>query len=165
MRFQKRRGNPKTNRVEEKYTQRRETTSERIEQKHPKCIRDKKRLKRQQDIQKNLEDFKGVSSIPGIKSVKKKVFITKIRNERGELITSRKGLANVFGEFCEKLYGDTEQDEYGNESNIDVHISDTEETTRIPEITSEELEDAIRKLKKRSTTRQRRDSSRRHQSL
>ena len=30
----------------------------------------------------------------------------------------------------------------------DVHISDTEEMTRIPEITSEELQDAIRKLKK-----------------
>ena len=29
-----------------------------------------------------------------------------------------------------------------------MHISDTEETTRIPEITSEELQDAIRKLKK-----------------
>ena len=47
-----------------------------------------------------------------------------------------------------KLYDDNEQDEYGNESNIDVHISDTEEMTRIPEITSEELQDAIRKLKK-----------------
>ena len=47
-----------------------------------------------------------------------------------------------------KLYDDNEQDEYGNESNIDVHISDTEEMTRIPQITSEELQDAIRKLKK-----------------
>ena len=46
-----------------------------------------------------------------------------------------------------KLYDDNEQDEYG--SNIDVHISDTEEMTRMPEITSEELQDAIRKLKKR----------------
>ena len=46
------------------------------------------------------------------------------------------------------FYGDNEQDEYGNESNIDVHTSDTEETTRIPEITSEELQDAIRKLEK-----------------
>ena len=47
-------------------------------------------------------------------------------------------MANVFGEFYEKLYGDNEQDEYDDESNINVHISDTEETTRIPEITSEE---------------------------
>ena len=46
-----------------------------------------------------------------------------------------------------KKYDDNEQDEYGNESNINVHISDTEEMTRIPEITSEELQDAIRKLK------------------
>ena len=106
-------------------------------------------MKRQQEIQKLLKDFKGVSNIPGIKSAKKKVLITKIKNERGEIITSREGIANVFGEFYKKLYDDNEHDEYGNESNIDVHISDNEEMTRIPEITSEELQDAIRKLKKR----------------
>ena len=64
-----------------------------------KCIRDKKRVKRQQVIQIILEDFKGVSNIPGIKSAKKKVLITEIKNERGEIITSREGIANVFGEF------------------------------------------------------------------
>ena len=42
----------------EKYTQRRETTTERSEQMLKKCIRDKKRLKRQRDIQRILEDFK-----------------------------------------------------------------------------------------------------------
>ena len=63
----------------EKYTQRRETTTERSEQVHKKCIRDKKRMKRQQDIQRILEDFKGVRNIPGIKSAKKRVLITKIK--------------------------------------------------------------------------------------
>ena len=43
----------------------------------------------------------------GIKSAKKKVFITKIKNERGEIITSRKGIANVFGEFYKKNYKTT----------------------------------------------------------
>ena len=38
--------------------------------------------------------------------------------------------------------------EYGNESSAGVYVSDTEEMTRIPEITSEELQDAIRKLEK-----------------
>ena len=98
---------------------------------------------------KNHEDFNGVSNIPGIKSAKKKVLITKINNERGEIMTSRKGIANVFGEFYKKTLLHNEQDECGNESNIDVHVSDTEETTRIPEITSEELQDAIRKLRKK----------------
>ena len=114
-----------------------------------KCIRREKSVKRQQVIQKNLEDFKGVSNIPGIKSANKKVLITKIKNERGEIITSRKGIANISGEFSKKLYDDNEQDENGNESNKDMHISDTEEMTRIPEITSEELQDATRKFKKR----------------
>ena len=45
----------------------------------------------------------GVRNIPGIKPAKKKVLITKIKNERGEIITSRKGIANVFGEFYEKF--------------------------------------------------------------
>ena len=43
-RFQKKkkRGNPKTHPGEERYTQRRETTTERSEQMHKKCIRDKR---------------------------------------------------------------------------------------------------------------------------
>ena len=112
-------------------------------------------MKRQQDFQIILEDFKGVSNIPGIKSAKKKVLITKIKNEQGEIITSRKGIANVFGDFYKKLYDDNEQDESereirenGHESSTDVHINDTDEMTRIPEITTEELQAAINKLKK-----------------
>ena len=38
-------------------------------------------MKRQQDIQRILEDFEGVRNIQGIKSAKKKVLITKIKNE------------------------------------------------------------------------------------
>ena len=38
-----------------------------------KCIRDKKRVKRQEVIQKILEDTFDVSNIQGIKSAKKKV--------------------------------------------------------------------------------------------
>ena len=120
-----------------------------------KCIRDKKRMKRQQDIQRILEDFKGVRNIPGIKSAKKRILITRIRNEKGERITSRKGIADVFGEFYKKLYEDKEKDESeqelgedDNNSSTDVHNNNTEETAGIPEITTEELQTAINKLKK-----------------
>ena len=72
-----------------------------------KCIKNvsetKKRMKRQQDSQRILEDFKGVRNIPGIKSAKKKVLVTKIKNEKREIITSREGIANVFGEFYKKI--------------------------------------------------------------
>ena len=98
-RFQERRGNPKTHRGEEKYTQRGKQRLKELSKCIKKCIRDKKRVKRQQLIQRILEDFNGVSNIPGIISAKKKVLIAKIKNERGETITSRKGIVNVFGEF------------------------------------------------------------------
>ena len=163
----KRRGNPKTHRGDEKYTQRKETTTERSEQMHKKCIRDKN-LKRQQDIRRILEHFKGVRNIPGIKSAKKKVLITMIKNEQGEIITSREGISYVFGEFYKELYDDNEQDESeqeigenGNESSTVVQNNDTDEMTRIPEITTT----AINKLKKRQNTRQQWDPSRRHQSM
>ena len=124
-----------------------------------KCFKNvsetEKRMKRQMDIQRILEDFKGVRNIPGIKSAKKRVLITKIKNEKGECITSRKGIADVFGEFYEKLYEDKEKDESEqelgedeNNSSTDVHNNNTEETARIPEITTEELQTAINKLKK-----------------
>ena len=44
-----------------------------------KCIREKKRVKRQQEIQKILEDFKGVNNIRGIKSAKKKCSLQRLR--------------------------------------------------------------------------------------
>ena len=47
-----------------------------------KCIREIKRMKRQQDIGRILEEFKGVRNIPGIKTAKKRVLIRKIKNER-----------------------------------------------------------------------------------
>ena len=121
-----------------------------------KCIKnasEKKSMKRQQDIERILEDFKGVRNIAGIKSAKKKVLITK-KNDKGESITSRKGIADVFGEFYKGLYEDNEKDDSehevnddGNYSNTDVHNNDTEETAGIPEITTEELQTAINKLK------------------
>ena len=96
-------------------------------------------MKRQQDIQRILEDLKGVRNIPGIKSAKKKVLITKIENDNGESITSRKGIADFFGEFYKRLYEDNEKDDSehevnddGNYSNTDAHNNDTEETAGIP---------------------------------
>ena len=103
-----------------------------------KCIREKKRMKRQQDIQRILEEFKGVRNIPRIKTAKKRVLITKIKNQKGECITSRKGIADAFGEFYKRLYEDSERDDSEHEMSDDK---------RIPEITTEELQSAISKLK------------------
>ena len=112
-------------------------------------------MKSQQDIQIILEEFKGVRNIPVIKTAKKRVLITKIKNDKGECITSRKGIADVFGEFYKRLYEDNEKDDSehevnddGNYSNTDVHNNDTEETAGISEITTEELQTAINNLKK-----------------
>ena len=117
-------------------------------------------MKRQHDIQIILEYFKGVRNIPGIHSAKKKVLITK-KNDKGECVTSRKGITDVFGEFHKRLYEDIEKDDSEHEvnddsnySNTDVHNNDTEETAGIPEITTEELQDAINSLEKgKSSTR------------
>ena len=83
------------------------------------------------------------------------IFFLKKKTTKGESITSRKGIADVFGEFCKRLYEDNEKDDSehevnddGNYSNTDAHNNDTEETAGIPEITTEELHTAINKLKK-----------------
>ena len=77
-------------------------------------------------IQWILEDFKGERNIPGIKSAKKQVFITKIKNKKGECITSRKGIADVFGEFYNRLYEDKEKDESEHAVNDDDNYSNTD---------------------------------------
>ena len=98
----------------------------------------KKTMKRQQDIERILEEFKGIRNIPGIKTAKKRVLITKIKNEKGECITFRKGIADAFGEFYKRLYEDKERDDCEHETSDD---------RRIPEIMTEELQSAISKLK------------------
>ena len=96
-------------------------------------------MKRQPDIERILEEFKGVRNIPEIKTAKKKVLITKIKNDKGECITSRKGIDDAFGEFYKRLYEDNERDDLEHEMSYD---------RRIPEITTKELQNAICKLKK-----------------
>ena len=66
-----RRGNQKT--IEERRTTPKEE-KQRLKKKlaNKKCIRDKKKTKRLEEIQRVLEDFKGIKNIPGIKSVTKK---------------------------------------------------------------------------------------------
>ena len=96
-------------------------------------------MKRHHDIERILEEFRGVINIPRIKSAKKRVLITKIKNKKkGECITSRKGIADTFGEYYKRLYEDSGQDNSEHEKRDDK---------RIPEITSEELQSAISKLK------------------
>ena len=100
----------------------------------------KKRLKRQQDIQRILEEFEGVRNIPRIKTAKKKVLITKIMNDKGEYITSRKGIADAFGEFYKRLYEDNERDDFNHEMRYD---------RRIPEIMTEKIKKKKKKKKKK----------------
>ena len=95
-------------------------------------------MKRHHDIERILEEFKGVRNIPRIKTAKKRVLITKIKNKKGECITSRKGIADTFGEFYKRLYEDSGKDNSEHE---------TKDDKRIPQITSEELQSAISKLK------------------
>ena len=82
-----------------------------------KCIRDNKKTKRQEKIQKVLEKVKGTQNISSIKSVKKRILITKVKNKEGEAVKTRQGIPNVFAKFYEDLYegeeGYTEEDMYG----------------------------------------------------
>ena len=126
-----------------------------------KCIREKKDWK----DNKTSKEFSKTSKVSATSQesnlAKKKVLIAKIKNEKGEIITSRKGI----GEFYKRLYEDKEKDdsehevnddgnysndtEDDNNSSTDVHNNNTEETAGIPEITTEELQTAINKLKKK----------------
>ena len=71
-----------------------------------KCIRNKKRSKRQEKIQRILEEFRGIRNTSSVKSAKRRMLIPKVKNDKGDTITSGKGIANVFGEFYSKLYAD-----------------------------------------------------------
>ena len=77
-----------------------------------KCIRNKTRAKRKEAIQQIFEKFSGIKNISQIKSERKKTLILKTKNGKGETVTSRKGIANVIGEFHSELH-DEERDDNG----------------------------------------------------
>ena len=78
-----------------------------------------------------------------------------MKNDKGETITSRKGIANVFAEFYSKFYA---EDQLGEEVQ-DPHNSETKMNTEresriddvkneIPESTQDEVQTAIDNLEK-----------------
>ena len=111
-----------------------------VSKKIKKCIRDNQRSRRQEKIQRILEAFRGIKNISNIKSAKKKTLIPKVNNEKGETVTSRKGIANVFGKFCSKLYA-------GNDlKKKSGTVTDMKQ--EMPEFTKNEVQAAIDSLKK-----------------
>ena len=77
-----------------------------------------------------------------------------MKNDQGETITSRKGIANVFGEFYSKLYaeerlGEEVQDPHKSETRTNTvgESCNDDEKTEIPEFTQDEVQTAIDSLK------------------
>ena len=89
-------------------------------------------MKRQQDVEKESLKSSKVSEISRESKQQRR------ENEKGECITSRKGIADTSGEFYKRHYEDSEKDNSEHEMRDDK---------RIPESTSEELQSAISKLK------------------
>ena len=120
-----------------------------ISKKIKKCIRDNKRMKRQEKFEKILEEVKGTRNIRIIISVKKRVLITKIKNKEGETIKTGQGIANVFAKFYEDLYeGEEDFIEQGTDSRTDIEEEDPEQNNFIKEFPKNEIQDAIDRLKR-----------------
>ena len=109
---------------------------------------EKKRYKR------ILEEFRGIKSTSCIKSGRKRTLIPKVKNDKGETITSRKGIANVFGELYSKLQA---ENHFGQEvqnlqketrRNTKKKSYNEEVRNEMPEFTQKEVQAAIDSLKK-----------------
>ena len=98
-----------------------------------------------------------------MKSAKRRALITKMKNEKGEVITSRNGIAKIFGDFYSKLYDEDQHDETEMESDKNETENDEKEMIEIPEITTDDLQKAIKRLKKGKSSGQQWNQSRRLQ--
>ena len=72
------------------------------------CMWDRQRTKWQEKIQRILEEFRGIESRSCITSGRKRTLIPKVKNDKAETITSRKGIANVLGEFYSNLFAENQ---------------------------------------------------------
>ena len=114
-----------------------------------KCIRDKKRCKRQEKIQKKSGKVKGTKNITNIKSVKNRIFIPKVKNKEGDIVKTRQGIANVCAQFYEELYeGEDEHVDEDVMTGAEGEDEESEQSIKIKEFTTEEIQSAIDRLKK-----------------
>ena len=116
-----------------------------VSKKIKKCIREKKRNAREDKIQKMLEEVKGTKNISNVKSAKKRIFIPKVKNKKGEVIITRIAIANEFAEFYANLFEDEEGENDRKEREAEAR---TESKKPIPEFAKEEIQDAIDRLKR-----------------
>ena len=82
-----------------------------------------------------------------------------MNNDKGETITSRKGIANVCGDLYSKLYAKTQRGEEAQESQNMGTKSDKEKKScsedvknEIPEFTQDEVQAVIDNLKQRGAS-------------
>ena len=125
-----------------------------------KGIRDNKRSKIHEKVQKNHEEFTGIKSIANIKTRETNIHITHMRNEAGDIEASRKRIANTFAKFYEDLSWSRsgkrkdDKDNAGRLEDIcdhaddDENIEDDERDNHIPEFTMKQLIIAIDSLNK-----------------
>ena len=114
----------------------------------------------------------GIKRKSSIKSGRRRTFIPKVKNDKGETITSRNGIANVFGEFYRKLYDETQLGEEIQESeNMETRMSNENKSCNedmgngIPEFTQDEVQASIDKLQHKVKQLHQRNPGRRHQNL
>ena len=86
---------------------------------------------------------------------KKRTLIPKVKNEKSETITSRKRIANVFGEFysqlyAEKRFGEEVQNPHKSRTtNTEGESCNDDEKNEKPEFTKDEVQTATDSLKEK----------------
>ena len=137
-----------------------------ISKKIKNCTRENKKKDKTRTNPEDHGRVKGTRNISSIKSVKKRILITKVKSKEGETITTRQGIANVFAKFYEDLYEGEDRDTgQGTDSRTDEDGNHPEQQISIPDFTVNEIQDAIDRLKRRKSERQQWSTSRTAQKL
>ena len=101
------------------------------------------------DQTRDRSDWQLSADWSSVKSVNKRILISKVRNKEGETTKTRQGIANVFAKFYEDLYENEEDNtEKGTDSRTDNDGEETERNNSIKEFTTNEIQHAIDRLKK-----------------
>ena len=120
-----------------------------------KCIRDNKKTKRQEKIQKILEKVKGAKNISCIKSVKKRILIPKVKNKEGEAVKTRQSIANVFAKFYEDFFeGEVGYTEEDMDSRTEDEKNTSQPTQHHPRVYKKRDSRCHRPIKKKGKQRQ-----------
>ena len=119
-----------------------------LSKKIQKEVRRSLRARKKEQIGRRLEEFRGLKEIADTRASRTKKRLQAVTNKKGENVTDRKGIVDVFADFYEALHAKAVEDGRGDGEGERTRMG-REEKQKVSPVTAGEVGKQLTKMSKR----------------